>query len=41
MMPGAETPEAWEEHKNSPDYWVNRDHPIAAIRKQAVSDAAE
>ena len=40
-MPSAETPEAWEDQKNSPDYRVNRNHPIAAIRKDAVADAAE
>ena len=41
IMPSAETPEAWEDQKNSPAYRVNRNHPIAAIRKDAVADAAE
>ena len=33
MIPGGETPEAWEELKNSPDYWANRDHPMMAARQ--------
>ena len=41
MMPGAETPADWEKLKASPDCWANRDHPIAALRKTAPSDAAE
>jgi hypothetical protein len=27
MMPGAETPSAWEDHQNSPEYWAKKSHP--------------
>jgi hypothetical protein len=41
MMARAETPEARKQHKNPPEYWVNRDHPVAAARKKVVTDAAK
>ena len=28
MMPGAETPEAWEEHKKSNKYWAKQNHSL-------------
>lgn len=27
MMPGAETPTAWEDHQKSSDYWAKKSHP--------------
>ena len=39
MMPGAETPKAYEEHKSSDEYWAKNDHPLRS--GHASGEAAE